>query len=185
MANRFGRNQRRRMQATLVEMDREIGVSREMLSEAMNRSAARGREADELRARLTTWAQDVVRLMGEDSAFNERVRRMTVDERYVDGGRLRLDPIVDLAPIRRSAEAMPPMTVQTIITALIWRLHVSRDEFRPMIRIELQNRFAEPIGYALAEEHIWTERDIGYLSERIAREMVNLRNGVDKPRRRA
>ncbi len=178
MAKRFGRNQRRHMRE-------EIATKNELLSEALNRSAARGREAAELRSRLETWARDVMRLMGDDSAFNERVKRMAVDDRYVDMGWHLTNPIVDMPPISRDARPMPPMTVRTIITALIWRLHMSRDEFRPMIRIELENRFKEPVGYALAKDHRWTERDIEYLSRRIATEMATLLNSVDKPRRRA
>lgn len=184
MSRRFGRNQRRAMRETIAEKDRQIAVSNEMFSEVSNRSAARKREADELRGRLETWARDVMRLMGDDSAFNERVKRMTVDERFAGGGLLQLAPIVDLPPISRGVEPMPT-TVQTVISALIWRLHMSRDEFRPMIRIELENRFKEPVGYALAEDHRWTERDIEYLSRRIAGEMATLLNSVDKPRRRA
>lgn len=176
MAKRFGRNQRRHMRE-------EIATKNELLSEALNRSAARGREANELRGRLETWARDVMHLMGDDSAFNERVKRMAVDDRYADMGRLQLSPIYDLGPI--GPRDAPPLMVQTIITALIWRLHMSRDEFRPMIRIELENRFKEPVGYALAEDHRWTERDIEYLSRRIATGMATLLNSVDKPRRRA
>lgn len=176
MAKRFGRNQRRHMRE-------EIATKNELLSEALNRSAARGREAAELRARLERWAADVMRLMGDDSAFNERAKRMSIDDSYAAYGELRLSPSYDLGPI--GPRAAPPMMVQTIITALIWRLHMSRDEFRPMIRIELENRFKEPVGYALAEDHRWTERDIEYLSRRIATEMATLLNSVDKPRRRA
>lgn len=176
MAKRFGRNQRRHMRE-------EIATKNELLSEALNRSAARGREAAELRSRLERWAGDVMRLMGDDSAFNERVKRMSIDDGYAAGGQLRLSPTYDLGPI--GPRDAPPLMVQTVITALIWRLHMSRDEFRPMIRIELENRFREPVGYALAEDHRWTERDIEYLSRRIATEMATLLNSVDKPRRRA
>lgn len=165
-------------------MREEIAAKNEMLSEALNRSAARGREADELRSRLHRWAEDVARLMGPDSAFNEQVRRMAVEDVRSFGGRLRLSP-VDLMRIVPRSAPVPMTSVQTIIEALIWRLHLSRDEFGPMIRIELENRYAEPVGYALAEDHRWTEHDVRYLSERIAREMTDLLNaGVDKRRKR-
>ena len=177
MARRFGRNQRRHMRE-------EIATKNEMLSEALNRSRERKLEADELRSRLHRWAEDVAQLMGPDSAFNEQVRRMAVEDVRSFGGRLRLNP-VDLTRIVPRSAPVPMTSVETIISALIWRLHLSRDEFRPMIRVELENRYAEPVGYALAEEHRWTERDVRYLAERIAREMTDLLNaGVDKRRKR-
>lgn len=179
MAARFGRNQRRKMRDALTEKDRQISVMNEMLTEAMNRSAACGREVASLRQRLEAWARDVMHLMGEDSAFNERVRRMTIDERYAGAGQLEFAPIVDLSPVSRSMKASAtPITVRTVITALIWRLHMSRDEFRPMIRIELENRFKQPVGYALSPEHRWTPRDAEYLSRRIADEMVTHLNAT-------
>jgi hypothetical protein len=175
MARRFGRNQRRQMRE-------EIATKNELLSEALNRSAARGREVDMLRGRLEQWAGEVVHLMGRDSAFNERVAKMTVNDRYMD--RLRLRPI-EFVPLGRGPDRMPVATVETIITALIWRLRMSRDEFQHMIRIELEARDATPVGYALPIEHHWTRRDQEYLARRIAAEMVDVLNGVDKDRRRA
>ncbi len=172
MSRRFGRNQRRRLRE-------EIASKNEMLSEALNGSAARGREAAELRSRLHLWAEDIAQLMGPDSAFNERVRRMAVEDAYALGDRLRIIPVDLMEIVPRSAQA-PNASVETIIEALIWRLHISREEFRPMIRIELTNRHAEPVGYALAEDHRWTERDICQLAQRIAREMASLINSKRK-----
>lgn len=178
MSKRFGRNQRRKMREALAE--RQDAFERAVIREIEER-----RRANELSSRLHRWAEDVAQLMGPDSAFNEQVRRMAVEDVRSFGGRLRLSP-VDLMRIVPRSAPVPMTSVVTIIEALIWRLHLSRDEFRPMVRIELENRYAEPVGYALAEDHRWTERDVRYLAERIAREMTDLLNGaIDKRKRRA
>ena len=174
MSKRFGRNQRRKLRE-------EIATKNEMLSEALNRSRARKIEADELRSRLHTWAEDVAQLMGPDSAFNEQVRRMGVEDVHSFGGRLQLAPI-RLSPVAPTF-AGQMTSVETVINALIWRLHLSRDEFRHLIRIELENRYAEPVGYALLPDHIWTQRDIDYLAQGIARKMVAHLN-IPKERQR-
>lgn len=178
MSKRFGRNQRRHMRERIANLLAAQAEAHDHLRKARD-------EASELRSRLHRWAEDVAQLMGPDSAFNEQVRRMAVEDVRSFGGRLRLSP-VDLMQIVPRSAPVPVTSVVTIIEALIWRLHLSRDEFRPMVRIELENRYAEPVGYALAEDHRWTERDVRYLAERIAREMTDLLNGaIDKRKRRA
>lgn len=168
MAKRFGRNQRRKMREALAE-------KQDALENAVIGRVEERRRANELEARLSRWAKDVVQLMGRDSAFNEQVRRMQVSESTLQSGRFRF-PTVNIARFSPHPMRMPVASVQTVLEALIWRLHLSREELRPMIRIELENRYAQPVGYALAEDHRWTERDIEYLSRRIAVEMTDLLN---------
>lgn len=178
MSKRFGRNQRRQMReqiAGLAAYGREAFDKYERVS----------REARELRDRLERWAHDVVQLMGRDSAFNEQIARRGVEDVYAMGGELRLSP-ARLLPVTRRPGAMPVAAVETVMRALIWRLNVSRDEFMPKVRIILENRYREPVGYALEPDHRWTDRDVAYLAEQIARDMTALLNqGVDTPRKRA
>jgi hypothetical protein len=165
MAKRFGRNQRRKMREHIEQQRRSFLEMHGELMRVRKHCAALDR-------RLNEWAGDVARLMGSDSAFNEQVRRMAVEDINGYGGVLQLMPQISLsAPVAHGG--MPMMvTYETVIRALIWRLHMSRDEFSGVVRIELENRYGEPVGYALHPEHRWTEKDAEYLARRIAREMV-------------
>lgn len=169
MSARFGRNQRRKMREQVASLtaSRDTHVRRTVEAQA---------ETREIASRLHRWAEDIAQLMGPDSAFNEQVRLMGVEDVHSYGGRLRLAP-VDLARFAPNCASVGIASVSTVIEALIWRLHLSRDEFRPMVRIELVNRYAQPVGYVLPIGHKWTGRDEEYLARRIAREMTGVING--------
>lgn len=161
MAKRFGRNQRRAMREEISRIGEERSITRGQLVRSEQRFSA-------LENRLGQWADDVLRLMGPDSAFNEQVRRMTVHENC--GDVLRLE--TRITPSYRSFNE-PPVVASMVIEALIWRLHMSSDDLSHKIRIVLENRHGEPVGYALHKSHVWSTKDQNYLAQRIADEMVH------------
>jgi hypothetical protein len=164
MAKRFGRNQRRKMRDEIASVQWELKSSRKSENETNARYV-------ELSRRLTSWAEEVLRLMGQDSAFNEQVRRMAVEDVRSYGGVLRLAPPIRM-PVFSPREKPIPLSSYTVIEALIWRLHVSADEFSDMVRIELENRHAESVGYALSRKLGWGEKDAEYLARQIARQLI-------------
>lgn len=170
MSKRFGRNQRRHMRD-------EIATSREMLSEAMNRSAARGREVAELKHRLTSWAGDIAQLLGPESAFNEQVMRREIRDMRALGGALRMLPPVRLsAPLLGPDEVPQFAEVGSVIEAAIYLARVDGDEagrMRGQIRIFLESRNGD-VAYAMNDDRHrrWSPRDIEYMSQMIALEMA-------------
>lgn len=164
MAKRFGRNQRRHLRE-------EIATKNELLSEALNRSAARGREAAELRNRLTRWAEEILHLMGEDSAFNEQLRRVRSNGML---DRLMLSPVP--APISMRDRAPRWEQVSSVIEACILRCNIKSDDLRGHVAVEIGDHMGSLAGYAMSRDRreAWTPRDIHYVAELIANQMAKV-----------
>lgn len=180
MARRFGRNQRRHMREEIIRRDEAIAAKNEQLSEALNRSAERGREAAELRQRLEDWATEILHLMGRDHAFNEQLARYR-SEGLMD--RLRLQPVMrpNIAP----RGSTPPQweKVSSVIEACIMRCRISGDHLSGMIAVEIGDHMGALVGYGLPTERrkSWTPRDIRKVAELIANKMAqHLRVEQDK-----
>lgn len=172
MSKRFGRNQRRKMREHVAALTRGIESATMTIAEER-------RHSSELRARLNIWARDILQLMGRDSAFNEQVRRiMSTHDIASLGGRLQLEsPSLSFGMGLAKPEDVPTrITTYAVITAAIWRLHLSKDEFSELVRIQLENEQSQPVGYVLSYNHRWTDRDVQYIAEGIARELTALLN---------
>lgn len=165
MAKRFGRNQRRHMRE-------EIAAKNEMLTEALNRSRERGREAAELRQRLENWATEILHLMGPDHAFNEQLQRYR--SRGDMESRLRLQPVMHPQPIK-SSEPVHYERVQDVIEACIMRCRIKSNDLGGMIAVEIGDHMGALVGYGLPRDRRerWTPRDITYIATLIANKMAD------------
>jgi len=163
MAKRFGRNQRRAMREKLATKD-------EMLTEALNRSGERQREIQQLRARLTDWATEILYLMGSDSAFNEQLRRIATAGSF---DRLHLSPVP--APITSRDEKPQWERVSDVITACILRCQIKSDDLRGQIAVEIGDHMGPLVAYGLPIERrlAWSPRDTRYIAELIANKMAS------------
>lgn len=172
MSKRFGRNQRRKMRAEIAE----LMESRERIT---MRFVDERRRNNELSAQLSSWAQDVVDLIGRDSAFNLQAQSIAVQDVGVFGDSINLDQGVRLA---RMGGVVKPGDVPTliparqVIRALIWRLRLSTDGLGTQVRIQLENEHREPVAYVLGVDQRWTERDIRYIANDIARKLIAFLN---------
>lgn len=170
MSKRFGRNQRRKMRE-------EIAMKNEMLSEALGRSDAKAREVQELRNRLSLWAEDIAHLLGPESAFNERVMRREVRDIHAFSGVLQMLPPVRLLTPARVPEEMPQFaSIGSVIEAAIYLARLGgspADKMRRELRIVLESRNGD-VAYAMsdARHRRWSPRDVRYMADIIALEMA-------------
>lgn len=175
MSKRFGRNQRRKMRAEIAEL-------REGLERMTMRYVDERRRANNLESNLTAWATDVTQLIGRDSAFNQQAQRIAVQDVDVFGGRVNLDYGVRLMPtdVVKGGETPRYIPARSVIQALIWRLRLSTDGLQNLVRIHLENERREPVAYVLGVDQRWTERDIRYVAEDIARKLTEFLNKGNK-----
>jgi hypothetical protein len=159
-------------------MREEIATKNDLLSEALNRSAARGREAQELRSRLSTWAEDIAHLLGPESAFNEQVMRREVRDIRAFGGALQMLPPVRLmaAGPRGSEEAPQFVRTENVIEAAIYLARIDgpeADKMRRQLRIVLESRNGS-VAYAMGDDRHrhWSPRDVDYMARMIALAMA-------------
>ncbi len=170
MAKRFGRNQRRHMREEIARLDRAHRY-------AVDRYEQAERDAGVLRSRLERWATDIRHLLGDESAFNETVRRIEVDNVRDYGGGLRLAPqSPTVAPVRTRGEMPFYGSVSTVIEAALYVANVSvdiRERMSQQVRIRLTGRNGD-VAYAMNSErhHAWSPRDVDEIGRMIAHEMA-------------
>lgn len=177
MARRFGRNQRRQMRAEIAALELNLDQQRAATRRELENAAT-------LRGRLTDWAEEILYLMGSDSAFNEQLRRIR-NPGAID--RLMLSPVRSM-PIAMRDEPPAWERVSDVITACIMRCQLKADDLSGTIAVEIGDHMGPLVAYALPEERRrnWSPRDIRRIAELVANEMAAyLLTSQEKQRRSA
>lgn len=168
MSKRFGRNQRRKMRE-------EIAAAKAAHDHVSEKLAKSQREYDELSVRLHRWAQDVLDLIGKDSAFNEAIHHIELENLRDMGGVMNFSrPAPLLGPYDKKPVYFDPGTV---IQALIYTAHLDADivtRMREQIRVSIESRNGK-YAVAISNDREWTSRDVDVFSRMIAREISEYR----------
>lgn len=138
MSKRFGRNQRRKMLALVEQQRGWLSEKHDLIKQQRDR-------ADRLRDRLDRWADTVLHLAGDNSAFNETVRSMDWDlERQ--GERICLKPVTNMAYGFTRFDDIQPATM-VALEALIITLETKFDLVRQQILITLRPPYPVKAAY--------------------------------------
>jgi hypothetical protein len=132
---RFGRNQRRRLRADIAALDREVTrvgeVAKEAIARAEDRAGKAERAFTRLQADMTEWAERIVAVLGEKSAFARDVAVVGVDQAMwnavSDGRPYRVAPI-PVPTLRDFDKPVSPMTAYRTIDAFAVAVEHARDE---------------------------------------------------------
>ena len=162
MAKRFGRNQRRKMRQQIETLEVEKAHVEKIYGQARDR-------AWQLEQRLYDWAREIRHLLGDNSAFNEQLRRYRMDP-WQDT--LMLQPVISL-DIHQMKDSAPQIdSVPAIIEALIFRARSKN--FENIISIEIVGPDGTLVGYGLTKDRCrdWSPRTIEATARMIAIEMA-------------
>ena len=166
MANRFGRNQRRKMREQIYAAQSDVNRLNKAVVEANVR-------ADRLAKRIENWASDIAQLLGPTSAYNERPMSVHLEDVRHLGGVMRMEPM------RMAELTQPDSQISEFATIIDLAVHTaeiskeSRDRMSEEMRIKIESRHGN-IAYAINQDRAknWSPCDITCMAEMIANRMA-------------
>lgn len=178
MAKRFGRNQRRKLREENAQL---MNTCMDMARDR----AAFEKLANEWRDRINHWASEVRYLLGENSAFNETLKRVRVDNVNALGGRLRL-PKEEPLSIATPSATLKALSVEenfSVIESFVMTARVQSDRFKPIITVIVEDRDGNTVALAVDRQRLtnWSPRVIRQNADSIAFQMAQF---YDAERRR-
>lgn len=171
MSKRYGRNQKRRHRERIAALE----VSEQRLGD---RAARSERALSTLRSEVADWDEEIRRLLGSYSAFQKDVPTFATDHPIREMPAMeRLQPYADYgADIPFSMAMSQHIRMQRYITT------IESDPIRwsKLIRFVEADRRGAHVAYSMSDEMVmqakFGPREMHYLAERIAYELINHAN---------
>ena len=164
MAKRFGRNQRRRMREDMARLSAKVGEATELLGIA-------ARENREWKRRTAEWRDEIIRLLGEKSAFLDEPPEVTDlqpgrPQRAVPQGRITTIEMPD---------NVPPM--QQMDYVILHKLDTACDAdyatMSKLMRVICTNGDERVLAVSDEYMHLGlAERDVWYLANQLAHDFA-------------
>lgn len=167
MGKRFGRNQRRKLRE---ENEQLMNTCMDMARDR----AAFEKLAHEFEQRMADWAQEVRYLLGENSAFNETLKRVRVRNLEVLEGRLRLS---DDNPYVVAGEMLAFEQSVSVIEAFVITARLEPHPYKPLVTVIIEDRFGNTVGLAVDRARLnnWSPRIIHETARTIVTEIARSR----------
>lgn len=165
MGKRFGRNQRRKLREE----------NQQLMNTCMELARDRAgfeKLANEWRDRIDRWASEIRYLLGDNSAFNETLKRVRVENLDALGGRLRL--CNDNQPVSFTVKSLLVEESFSIIEAFYMTARVEPDRYKPNITVLIEDRDGNAVALAVDRQRLtnWSPRVIRENAQMIALQMA-------------
>jgi hypothetical protein len=127
MAKRFGRNQKKKLQADL-----EKARSGLILAAQVNESNVRSYR--QLESEMSRWAGDILAVCGQNSQFNRYLSEVTADSEV-----LRFAPPLKPISLSYRADSLPQSAAYSVMEAFVLMINVEEDPVNHSIGVKLKN----------------------------------------------